>query len=277
MTLLMFHVRHNARPTLVREVLEILSDKDDPTLGEVLQIGIQKGYQVGTALRSEQSLKENPIQVARELGLIKYDRLALTVLGTDLVRLLHCKANVFGEILHAFFYSRWTPSREKDDCFSWSYRTTCDVLWNMGSCAIERGSLVSKVSDLAMERFRTDRVSFSKDSVRGVLQWLGELQFPVLSDARTVFARRQFCPPETFILALDYVYRCGGVDYQSNLLLDAEKQEAVCKFCLLEPTAFETSLDWTVGQYSFLHRGSTGGWGNYVVLARQPQVVDFLI
>jgi hypothetical protein len=124
MTLLMFHVRHNARPTLVREVLSIIADHESLTLDDILRIGAEKGCQIGTTMRSKQSLKENPIQAARDLALIEPERLALTDLGKNMLRLLHYKPNVWGEMLHTLFYCLWMPSHKAEHCFSWSYRTT---------------------------------------------------------------------------------------------------------------------------------------------------------
>ena len=64
--------------------------------------------------------------------------------------------------------------------------------------------------------------------------------------------------------------------YQTNLLLDPDKQDKVCKVCLLEPTAFDSAFDWAAGQYDFLQRGAGGGWGSYILLTRQPQIRDFV-
>jgi hypothetical protein len=276
MAKLVFHVRHNAKPTLIKEVLQILGEGASLTLDDVLNVGRQRGYQVGTATQSRQSLKENPVQTAKDLGLIADGDLSLTNLGQQMLRLLRYKPSVLNEIMHVLHYTIWTPDRSTEQCFSWSYRTTCEQLWESGSTAIDRGYLVSQVSEMAMTQFDTNRVSFSKDSVRGVLQWLAELEPPVLDEANRTFIRRTFCPPETFALAVDYLYQVEDADYQTNLLLDIDKQETICKVCLLEPTAFDTAFDWAVGQYDFLRRSTSGGWGNYVLLTRQPQIQDFL-
>jgi hypothetical protein len=275
MTRLMFHVRHNARPVLIKEVLQILESHDLLTLDDILETGSQLSYQIGTNVRSKQSLKENPIQMARDLGLITSGDLSLTDLGEHMVKLLRHKLGVFNEIMHVLFYTLWTPIKATENCFSWSYRTTCDWLWENGSITIDRRQVVSQVFEMAMERFNADRVSFSKDSVGGVLQWLAELEPPVLDGKNKTFTRRTFCPPETLALAVDFLYRAERTSYQTNLLLDSDKQDAICKVCLLEPTAFDTALDWAVGQYDFLHRGTGGGWGSYIVLTRQPEVQDF--
>jgi hypothetical protein len=276
MAKLMFHVRHNARPTLTKEVLQILDGSGSLTLDEILDIGRQRGYQVGTAMQSKQSLKENPIRTSRDLGLIAAEVLSLTTLGEQMVKLLRYKPGVFNEVMHILHYTLWTPARNMDNCFSWSYRTTCDRLWESSSISIDRRQLVSHVSEAAMGKFSTNRVSFSKDSVRGVLQWLTDLEPPVLEGENKTFTRRTFCPPETFVLAVDFLYRVEDTAYQTNLLLDPGKQEIICKVCLLEPTAFDTALDWAAGQYDFLQRGTSGGWGSYILLTRQPQIRDFL-
>jgi len=277
MTPFMFHVRHNARPILIKELLEILiEDQEIQKLDDILKLGTHKGYLIGTAVLSQQSLKENPLQTARDLGLVQEQRLALTDLGKHVVSLFRQKPAVWGDVIHALFYGRWSPQNVAEHCFSWSYRTMCDKLWEAGDRSIDRGQLVSDVVDLAMQQFVTNRVSFSKDSVRGVLQWLNELRPPVLDTESKLFSRRSFCSPECLALAVDFLYRSEGIDYQTNLLLGIEKQELICKFCLLEPTAFDAALDWAIGQYSFLQQGSRGGWGRYVVLTRQPHINDFL-
>jgi hypothetical protein len=275
MAKLMFHVRHNARPYLVKEVLQILEGNDSLTMDDILDIGKQRGFQVGTQVRSAQSLKENPIQVSRDLGLIADTALYLTHSGQQMAKLLQCKPAVFSEVMHVLHYTLWKPVRREENCFSWSYRTACDQLWESGSIAIDRGQLVSYVSETAMEKFNTSRVSFSKDSLRGILQWLAEVEPPVLDSKDKVFTRRTFCPPETFVLAADFLYRLEDADYQTNLLLDQDKRDAICKVCLLEPTAFDSAFDWAAGQCDFLQRGTSGGWGSYILLTRQPRIQEF--
>jgi hypothetical protein len=129
-----------------------------------------------------------------------------------------------------------------------------------------------------MEAFETNQVSFSRDSVRGVLQWLIELDPPVIDSSQKtrLFRQRSFCPPETFILGVDYLYRLEGADYQTNMLLDANKQTELCRVCMLESAAFDSVFEWAAGQYDYLQRGTRGGWGTYALLTRQPQLSDFV-
>lgn len=277
-----FHVRHNAKPATVKEVLLILYGRDDTSIEEMLRIGQEFGYTLGTTAKSVQSVRENPVQTARDLGLVESGRCTLTNLGQQLVRLLQVKPRTVNEFLHFLHYSTWTPEDPGGYCFSWSYLTACNMLWEFGDVPIDRNQLASQLANLAHEKFGISNVSLSKDSVQGILNWLGELDPPVLKKEKldrketTFLTRRTFCPPETFVLAVDYFYRREQVDYQTNLLLDSDKRDAICKACLLEPASFDVALDWACGQFDFLNQGTSGGWGRHVVLARAPSLADFM-
>ena len=278
-----FHVRHNAKPATVKEVLLILDGHDGISIDEVLVIGREHGYTIGTKAKSTQSVKENPVQSARDLGLVEPDRYALTNLGHEVVRLLQFKPKTVNEILHFLHYSTWTPDYPERLCFSWSYATACDILWESNPAQIDRNQLATQLADVARRQFGVSSISLSKDSVQGILNWLNELDPPVLNREKvdkvrwtTILNRRNFCPPETFVLAVDHFYRRHQVNYQTNLLLSSDKQDAICKVCLLEPTRFDGILDWACGQFDFLSQGTSGGWGRYLVLARPPILADFM-
>lgn len=264
-----FHVRI-VQPAQVREVLRALYTLGDTVSTEAI-LAEQCGFRVN-----------EPLLACRMLGLVEGRDLRLSSEGNILVQVDRVKPSLFFEIVHVRYYSIWDGHNEDANRFSWSYAALCDVLWESGISAINRGQLAARVADLAMDRFRTQKVSFSENSVAGVLGWLRLLTPPVLKDSeaggrrQTSFSHRGFCPPETFVLALDFLHRLTGTDYQTNLLMDLEKQETICKVCLLEPTAFDAVLDWAIGQYSFLQQGSRGGWGRYVVLTRKPRITDFL-
>lgn len=277
-----FHVRHNAKPTTVKEVLLILDGRDDISVEEMLQIGQECGYTIGTSAKSAQSVRENPIQTARDLGLVESARYALTDSGQQFVRLLNLKPKTANEFLHFLHYSAWTPEDPGVRCFSWSYMTACNTLWEFGNLPIDRNRFASQLADIAREKFGVSNVSLSKDSVQGIFNWLAELDPPVLEKKKvdkketTFLIRRSFCPPETFVLAVDYLYQRQQVNYQTNLLLDSEKRDVVCKMCMLEPANFDGVLDWACGQFDFLSQGTAGGWGRHIILARAPTLNDFM-
>jgi len=216
------------------------------------------------------------------LGLVENHSLQLSSRGEALAQMGRVKPSLCFDIAHFYYYSTSERRNEDTDRFSWSYAAVCNALWESGTSNVNRGQLAARVADWAMDRFHTQMVSFSENSVTGVLSWLRLLTPPVIKESetggrrQTSFTYRHFCPPEIFVLALDYLHRVTGTDYQTNLLMDLDKQDTVCKVCLLEPTAFDAVLDWAIGQYPFLQQGSRGGWGRYVVLTRQPQISDFL-
>lgn len=277
-----FHVRHNAKPVTVKETLLILDGHSDISINEILAIGQERGYTIGTTAKSAQSVKENPIQTARDLGLVEPDRYALTELGRQVVHLLALKHKTANELLHFLHYSVWRPEYPERMCFSWSYRTACDLLWESSPVQIDRNQLASQLADVAREQFGIGNVSLSRDSVQGILNWLFELDPPVLEKKKVdnkdviVLTRRNFCLPEILVSAVDYLHRCRQVNYQTNLLLDPDKRDAICRSCLLDPTGFDSALDWACGQFDFLSQGTGGGWGRYLVLARPPTLADFM-
>jgi hypothetical protein len=264
-----FHVRI-VQPVQVREVLSSLHlcTGESTTEAELTETC---GFRVTEALLA-----------CRILGLVDARKLNLTPRGDALARIDRVKPSLFYEIAHCIYYSTWDERDPAAHRFSWSYAALCAVLWENGAATINRGQLAALVVDQAIERFQTQKVSFSENSVAGVLGWLKHLTPPVLREIeaggrrQTSYVHRTFCPPETFILALDYLHRLAGTDYQTNLLMDSDKRDSICKLCLLDPTAFDEALDWTIGQYPFLQQGSRGGWGRYVVLMRKPQISDFL-
>ena len=74
MARLLFHVRHVAKPVAVKEVLSLLDSNEDMSIDAMLELGRAHGYTIGTTLQSAQSVRENPVQTARDLGLIRSDR-----------------------------------------------------------------------------------------------------------------------------------------------------------------------------------------------------------
>jgi len=274
----MFHVRHSAKPTAIKEVLLILHEQEIKNVQQMLEIGRDRGYSIGTVATSEQSIKENPVRVARDLGLVHAESLSLTEMGQQMVALMHSKPKTVEELLHYLNYSTWDPSIPEQNCFSWSYKTVCDILWERNTVTINRQQLVSWLDEMAHDQFEISHTSLSNNSILGIMNWLWELTPAVLGleeRGKVVFSRRSFCPPELFTMAVDFFYRHNHVEYQTNMLLDPAKQESICKVCLLDPTSFDDTLEWACGQFEFIRQGASGGWGRYLLLSRAPTLADF--
>jgi hypothetical protein len=96
------------------------------------------------------------------------------------------------------------------------------------------------------------------------------------NDSKGTFIRRAFCPPELFILGVNFIYQTQEVDYGVNLLLSDKQRDAVCRVCLLEPASFERVLEYAINQFDYLEKGLGGGWGRYLTLHRAPKLEDFV-
>ena len=273
-----FHVLHNARPEYEMDILTILQDSQEPTYENILSEGNSLGLTIGSQVRTERMLKDI-LQPLRDLGLVERRQIKLTGSGHTLARIVHDIPNLFPDIFHYLYYSTWEPRQKAQKCFSWSYRTLCNHLWEQGTTVLNKKNLASFISTKASQLFQIRNVSFSQSSVQGVTVWLESLFPSVIHSGDTseeVFSRRPFCPPELFILGIDFVYQTQEIDYGVNLLLSDERRDAICQVCLLDPTGFDRVLEYAVAQFDYLEQGTGGGWGRYLTLRRAPRLEDFL-
>jgi hypothetical protein len=150
------------------------------------------------------------------------------------------------------------------------------MLWNSISSSILKESLASQLKSLISLTFPSATPSIGGDTVRATLSWLRTLDPPCFSNDDTIFSRRGFCPPELLLLAVDFVYREDKVPYSSNLLLNDEVRDDICRVCLLAPESFEEMLSWTLAQFDFLKRSVGGGWGSYLLLSKKPELTDLV-
>ena len=274
-----FHVLHNARPEYEMDVLSLLENGQESTYEAMLSEGQELGLSIGYQVKTERQLRD-VLQLLRSFDLMKSRSIQLTLKGQIVAQLAYNNPDLFPEIIHYLYYSTWHSTRETESCFSWSYRTLCNYLWKQGATAEDKPALFSVVSSEASAKFQIQTVSFSTNSVTGILIWLESLNPPVIEygdkDSKMAFKRRAFCPPELFVLALDFVYRENEVDYGANLLLNDARRDEICQICLLEPGSFDRVLDYAAAQFDYLEKGLGGGWGHYLTLLRQPKLVDFV-
>lgn len=273
-----FHVRHNARPDLVQAFLELIDEYPDADDERLIEFGATQGSYIGTTVNSVQNMRENAAQYLRDFGIVEARQNRLTDQGVVLCRMLYTKPDLFAEVMHYFFYATWQPEQPEQYCFSWSYATATTLLWSQSQAVIDLKRLANEVEVATSQHFAEVKVSLSADSMRGVLNWLAPLKPAVIVESGSTrhFARRSFCPPELFLLAVDYAYRSRRIPYESNLLVEPDIQEMICQVCVLEPESFERVADYAVLQFPFLKRGMGGGWGSYFLLERAPTLQDLL-
>lgn len=274
-----FHVPHNATPGYIEAIMETLasdeSSKSYWRYEDVVDGALRDGYTLIS--RSE------PFYFVKQLGIIGRKPYALTDKGRILHSLLRKNIDVFNAIIHFLVYSLWTKKEPLKNCFSWTYRTFVNELWESVRVDIDKKKYAAVLANRAKEEFITKfglslRVSLSVNSINGVLNWLEVLEPSCIERHNKVitFTRRTFSSPELMILAIDFLYRQRNADYGTTLFLTEENIETICKVCLLEPSAFESVLKWAIGQFDYLVEGRGGGWGRGIILYQKPKLEDFL-
>jgi hypothetical protein len=266
-----FHIR-NAHPSDMAAALAVLDYQ--PHLNTVVEV-IDQAESLGFTIRDRQRFEA--LMTARDLDLVEREENILTIQGRALGTIETNKPDLFADIVHGLQYTLWNSTIPHTNCFSWSYRTLCQMLWLSTTIDIrDRRHIASKVETEAREIFNRPDISLSSKSIGGALLWLSELK-PAVTDSQVeCFNQRAFCPPELFSLAVDFVYRQDGVDYGANLLLNDNRRDAICQVCLLEPTSFDRVLSYAVAQFDYLEKGLGGGWGHYLTLQRPPELADFV-
>lgn len=235
-----FHVRHDLQPNFAYELLILLQSIPEGQTEEDLQIAAQvQGY----ALRQRTSYGKL-INSLEELGVIEKEHkvLRLTDQGRIISEVSLFQRQLLGELIHFLYYTLFAS--DENLRFSWSYRTVCDHLWMTAPCTVNRDRLVNIVVQNAADQFDETSISFSTQSVMGILYWVGSLHPACLDAQGRMFSRRLYCPVETFLLALHHVYQQFSEDGMSVLLTPEMRQE-VCQICLIVPEAFQEMLEQT--------------------------------
>jgi hypothetical protein len=233
-----FHVRHDLHPSFTYELLMMLQANLEGQTEDELQLVAQTQ---GFALRQRKDYGKL-INSLEDLGVVekKNKLLALTEKGRLVSEVSLFQRQLLPELIHFMYYTLFDTNPALR--FSWSYRTVCNHLWMTSPSTINRDRLVNVVVQSALEQFNETSISFSTQSVMGIMYWVVSLHPTCIDAAGKVFSRRLYCPVETFILALQHIhqrYRGDGL----SVLLTPEIRQEVCQICLLVPEAFHEMLD----------------------------------
>ena len=233
-----FHVRHDLQPTFTYELLMLLLASPEGQTEEALQCEAQaQGYM----LRQRKSYGKL-INSLEDLGVVRKSNkmLMLTERGSLISEASLFQRQLLSELIHFLYYTLY--DFDKSLRFSWSYRTVCDHIWMTAPSVINRDRLVNVVVQNAIDEFGETSISFSTQSVMGILYWVEGLHPVCLDISRRLFSRRLSCPLEIFILALQHIfqrYRGEGL----SVLLTPEIRQEVCRICLIVPEAFQEMLE----------------------------------
>lgn len=233
-----FHVRHDLQPVFTCELLMLLNASHDGQTEEMLQASAQsQGYMLRQ--RKDYGKLFNSLE---ELGVIAKQQktVTLTPKGRIIAEVSLFQRQLLPEFIHFLYYTLFEAN--KNARFSWSYRTVCNHIWMTAPATLNRDRLVNIVVQNATSEFDETSISFSTQSVMGILYWIESLHPACMDASGRLFNRRLYCPIEIFTLALQHVfqrYRAEGM----SVLLTPEIRQEVCQICLIVPEAFQEMLE----------------------------------
>lgn len=179
------------------------------------------------------------------------------------------------DIVHYLIYSGWSEGKAQEASDLWGYRQVSDLLWERAPIDVLALTdyLTEEIRNRALILFGED-VSFSPKSIRGVRKWLEVLSPPVLEENR--FERRQYVHPQLLLLACGWVGQQTEAETGIDMLLTPARREAICRLCLLEPSALDQTLDWMLPVYPHIVKtGTTSGiYGRFLRFHKWPSLND---
>ena len=285
-TSLTFHVPPDAGPDDTLALLQTLDDNPDVSFETYKDLSAWAESNYGAGGR-----KNDAHKMAQIAGLLTRDGRTPTGDGASIItltplgrQLLSVRRERCFEVAHFILYTGWERHHGEAQGPLWSYRTICDTLWTHAEINVSEmnRAITNTVSSQIDEEFpqHSKDLSFGPKSVAGVIRWLERLEPPAVQ--QKVFRRRASCSAELMLLALGWVYRdvlpAAGADAggPADLLLTAERREALCRVCLLDPAHLDRLLDWTVSVYPrYVGEGTrAGSLGRFLRLYRAPRLED---
>ncbi|MBP7045034.1 MAG: hypothetical protein KBE23_19940 [Chloroflexi bacterium] len=260
---LSFHVRHEVTFERAKEVL----------------FAIGRGESYDHVLQADRQITR-----LRQLRLLSGD--SLTSNGENIFSLCETKQDLWSDLLHFSHYTLWQPENSSENGFAWTYRTFVDHIWCLNHIQINVEGLEPVVSKLIndieaenefdVEETRKAVVSLSWRSLKGVSNWLAGVIPPVIENEH--FTRRFFCPPELALLSAGWTAQQTDGEIGIDFLLTPERREMMCKVCLLDPSALDRVLDWTLPLYPEVMVDGTnaGVYGRFIRFLKWPELSDLL-
>ena len=261
-----YHVRHDLQPALTLELFLLLASKSPCRASDLTQTAQQRGYRL--ANRSLDQL----LASLTSLKIIERNanaEISLTARGRLIADQTRQNPNLLAELLHFTYYTLYDLADEPTPAlrFSWAYQQVCDFLWEQGQQLVKTDRLVTLVQERAQQTFGDIEdygVSFSRDSVTGIIQWLEYLDpscIELNSAEKRTFSRRSICPLESLLLALQYIASIPGPRQPSalQLQLTPSVRQAVARLCLLETESLNDLLPDLAQAFGLAYRQTERG------------------
>ncbi|WP_423792368.1 hypothetical protein ACPB8Q_06475 [Methanocaldococcus indicus] len=242
-----YHIQHNAKPSIIREFIEYSPNAKKSELKEVF-------------LNIKPSIIDDNYTIMNKL-INREDK-------NEIENLLKMDEVIFNNYLHYKLYSSSLP-------IGWSYRSVIHILFEeYKDKKINYNDIEQKVKDKAFNE-GLGSISFSSNSVRGAINFIKSL-YPSPIDENNIFNLRDYCQPHLLLWGVDYLYKKQwGEEYGSLMLLDSEKIEELCKFCLIDEDVLDNHLKELGFMYDFVEI-SIKAFGKYIRLKRAWSFNDIL-
>lgn len=262
------HIPQEANPDTLVPLLSLMLEEDlkFPNIKSLMAFSGENGLGSRGELQS----------FATICGLLERDSLGVISLSNKGKGVSQLKQDIRADIVHFIMYVGWEQGSTKNTEL-WAYREIVDFLWQRR--VIDILSIVAplneEVRNKALSIFSED-VSFSPKSIRGARKWLSAIIPPVIED--NTFTRRFFCPPELTLLAAGWTALQTEGELGIDFLLTPERRELMCKVCLLDPSALDRVLDWTLPLYPkvMVAGTSAGVYGRFIRFLKWPEIGDLL-
>ncbi len=272
----LYHVRHDLQPDLAEELLVLLWDKS-PCRVEVLQrASAERGYRLAT--RSPDQLLAS-LGNLRIIGHREHGEIHLSDLGRFIARTAKYNPGLMADLVHFTYYTIY-DEKDPSSRFSWAYRLICNRLWRLRSTSINAHYLVTLVQEQAQQTFPDYEeygISFSQNSVAGIVNWLEALNPPCVAQAQSgnrAFTRRECCSSELLMLTLEYMRMKNSDPSGIQLKLSSDIRQTVACLCLVEEECLDDLFQSTAEAFGLILRQTERG--NWISLLgdRSPFPLD---
>jgi len=173
----------------------------------------------------------------------------LSDLGKQLQETYSTNLELFFELMHFLFFSTWEKNKSPEVGLFWVYSQVCNKLWSNAPNPMDSFELTSLLQQEAQNEFIGYNPGFPERAIRAVYPWLASLTPAFLQknlhNKAFTSARRPFCSPQLFHLALDLTYNEKKLKYGTSMAIGDGEIKKICMVCLLDEKQFWEMLDRT--------------------------------
>jgi hypothetical protein len=262
------HIPQEANPNILIPFLDLMHE-EDLAFSSVRSL-LEFTYENGLGSRTELQI------FASTCDLLHKSEEGIISLSKNGKVIAQMKQEVKADLIHFLMYTGWKGKSRKNTEL-WAYREVVNLLWQRGTLDVlsVSSSANEEIRNKAFELFKED-VSFSLKSIRGVRKWLEATAPPAIENDH--FERRYFCPSELTLLAAGWAAQHTEGELDIDFLLTPERREMICKVCLLDLSALDRVLDWTLPLYPevIVAGTSAGVYGRFLRFLKWPEMSDLL-